>query len=66
MVDLRVRIGGLELQNPVMPASGTFAEGLAQVFAFDQLGALVTQTITAELRGGNPAPPAGREIPTVT
>lgn len=56
MVDLRVRIGGLELQNPVMPASGTFAEGLAQVFAFDQLGALVTKTITAELRGGNPTP----------
>jgi dihydroorotate dehydrogenase (NAD+) catalytic subunit len=56
MVDLRVRIGGLELQNPVMPASGTFAEGLAQVFAFDRLGALVTKTITAELRGGNPTP----------
>ncbi|MGA7974420.1 MAG: dihydroorotate dehydrogenase [Pseudolabrys sp.] len=56
MVDLRVNIGSLALRNPVMPASGTFSEGLARVFSFDQLGALVTKTITAELRGGNPTP----------
>ena len=56
MVDLGVQIGGLRLANPVMPASGTFAEGLAQVFDFDRLGALVTKTITAELRDGNPTP----------
>ena len=28
MIDLSVRVGGLTLANPVMPASGTFAEGL--------------------------------------
>lgn len=56
MVDLRVSIGSLTLDNPVMPASGTFAEGLAQIVPFDRLGALVTKTITAELRGGNPTP----------
>jgi dihydroorotate dehydrogenase (NAD+) catalytic subunit len=56
MVDLGVRIGSLNLRNPVMPASGTFAEGLVQVVPFDKLGALVTKTITAELRGGNPTP----------
>jgi len=56
MVDLRVKIGRLTLKNPVMPASGTFAEGLARVFSFDHLGAVVTKTITAELRGGNPTP----------
>src|SRR6185312_11541115 len=56
MVDLRIDLGGLMLKNPVMPASGTFAEGLARVFSFDRLGALVTKTITAELRGGNPTP----------
>jgi dihydroorotate dehydrogenase (NAD+) catalytic subunit len=56
MVDLRVRIGTLMLKNPVMPASGTFSEGLARVFSFDHLGAVVTKTITAELRGGNPTP----------
>ena len=56
VVDLSVQIGTLKLANPVMPASGTFAEGLAGVVSFDALGALVTKTITAELRGGNPTP----------
>lgn len=56
MVDLRVTIGSLALDNPVMPASGTFADGLAQIVPLDRLGALVTKTITAELRGGNPTP----------
>jgi dihydroorotate dehydrogenase (NAD+) catalytic subunit len=56
VVDLRVDIGELTLANPVMPASGTFSEGLARIFSFKHLGALVTKTITAELRGGNPTP----------
>lgn len=56
MVDLRVDIGELTLANPVMPASGTFSEGLARIFSFEHLGAFVTKTITAELRGGNPTP----------
>jgi dihydroorotate dehydrogenase (NAD+) catalytic subunit len=56
LVDLRVQIGTLTLKNPVMSASGTFSEALARVFPLDHLGALVTKTITAELRGGNPTP----------
>jgi dihydroorotate dehydrogenase (NAD+) catalytic subunit len=56
VVDLRVKIGRMKLKNPIMPASGTFSEGLARVFSFNQLGAMVTKTITAELRGGNPTP----------
>lgn len=56
MVDLRVKIGRMTLKNPIMPASGTFSEGLARVFSFNHLGAVVTKTITAELRGGNPTP----------
>jgi len=56
MVDLRVKIGRMTLKNPVMPASGTFSEGLARIFSLDHLGAVVTKTITAELRGGNPTP----------
>ncbi len=55
-VDLSVRVGGLTLRNPVMPASGTFAEGLEQVMDFNRLGAFVTKTITRELRQGNPLP----------
>jgi dihydroorotate dehydrogenase (NAD+) catalytic subunit len=57
MVDLAVDLGrGLKLANPVMPASGTFAEGLAKVIDLNGIGALVTKTITEELRGGNPTP----------
>jgi dihydroorotate dehydrogenase (NAD+) catalytic subunit len=55
-VDLSVTIGGLRLRNPVMPASGTFAEGLDQALDFTRLGAFVTKTITRELRTGNPLP----------
>lgn len=55
-VDLSVEIGSLRLRNPVMPASGTFAEGLEKVMDFSRLGALVGKTITRELRTGNPLP----------
>ena len=56
MTDMRVRIGSMVLDNPVMPASGTFAEGLERVMDFNRLGAFVTKTITRELRTGNPLP----------
>jgi len=56
MTDMSVRIGDLTLANPVMPASGTFAEGLAEAVDLNRLGALVTKTITRELRDGNPLP----------
>jgi dihydroorotate dehydrogenase (NAD+) catalytic subunit len=56
MIDLSVRVGRLTLANPVMPASGTFAEGLDKAIDFSRLGAFVTKTITRELRAGNPLP----------
>ncbi|MEE8877056.1 dihydroorotate dehydrogenase [Pseudomonas helleri] len=56
MVDLSVKVGGLRLKNPIMPASGTFAEELTHLLDFNQLGALVTKTITSEKRTGNPMP----------
>ena len=55
-VDLSVNVGNLRLRNPIMPASGTFAEGLERVLDFNRLGACVTKTITRELRVGNPLP----------
>lgn len=55
-VDLSVSIGTMRLRNPVMPASGTFAEGLSLAIDFNRLGALVTKTVTREFRGGNPLP----------
>ncbi|MAS13711.1 dihydroorotate dehydrogenase (plasmid) [Nitratireductor sp. L1-7-SE] len=56
MVDLSVDISGLKLKNPIMPASGTFSEDLAEVFDLDRLGAHVTKTITRGWRDGNPTP----------
>ena len=58
MVDLAVDIAGLRLKNPIMPASGTFSEELADVFDLDLLGAHVTKTITRGKRAGNPTPVA--------
>ena len=56
MVDLSVKVGALTLANPVMPASGTFADGNARVFDLNCLGAIVTKTITADIREGVPPP----------
>lgn len=56
MLDLTTQIGSLTLKNPIMPASGTFSEELAQLFDLDALGAHVTKTITRERRSGNPTP----------
>jgi|TARA_B110000240_G_C13445502_1_gene430145 dihydroorotate dehydrogenase (NAD+) catalytic subunit len=65
MVDMRVNIGGIELTNPVMPGSGTIAEGIAKAADLSLLGAVVTKTITKDLREGNP-PPRVAELPNAT
>jgi len=56
--DLRVRIAGMELANPIMTASGCcgYGEELSQAFPLSKLGALVTKSITPEPRLGHPAP----------
>lgn len=56
MVKLATNLGALSLNNPIMPASGTFSDDLAGVFDLDLLGAHVTKTITAQKRDGNPTP----------
>jgi dihydroorotate dehydrogenase (NAD+) catalytic subunit len=53
--DLSVRIGSLTLANPIMPASGCFGPELGQIVDLDRLGALVTKTVFADPRSGNPA-----------
>ncbi len=56
--NLTVKIGNLDLKNPVMVASGTF--GYAQEFEnlidLKNLGAIVTKTITLRARQGNLPP----------
>ncbi|RNE63963.1 dihydroorotate dehydrogenase [Cryobacterium tepidiphilum] len=53
--DLSIELGGLLLTNPVMPASGCFGPELAPLFPLAALGAVVTKTVFAEHRAGNPA-----------
>lgn len=56
--DLRVRLGNLELANPVMTAAGCAGSGreLAQFFDIARIGAVVTKSVTLEPRAGYPAP----------
>ena len=57
-LDLTVNCLGLPFQNPVLVASGTFGYGdeYYEVMPFSELGGLVTKTITAARREGNPPP----------
>jgi len=56
--DLRVRIGRLELRNPVMTASGTFGYGreFSEFVRLDTLGAIIVKGISLQPRSGNPPP----------
>jgi dihydroorotate dehydrogenase (NAD+) catalytic subunit len=56
--NLKVKIGGLELKNPVIVASGTFGSGeeYKDLIDLDKLGAIVTKSITLRPREGNPPP----------
>ena len=59
-VDLSVEIAGIKMNNPIMPASGTFGFGeeAHQIKGMDlsRLGAIVGKTATLEPRDGNPQP----------
>lgn len=54
--NLAVRIGNLELKNPIMPASGAFGHEMETIIDFNKLGAVVPKSITKYPRGGNPTP----------
>ena len=56
--DLKVKLGGIELQNPVMTASGTFGyarefEGLVDL---NRLGAIIVKGLSLQPSKGNPPP----------
>ena len=57
-VELPGRKASLPLANPIMTASGTFSFGLDEEHCFDveQLGAVVTKTVTLRPRKGSPQP----------
>ncbi|NLY29836.1 MAG: dihydroorotate dehydrogenase [Firmicutes bacterium] len=56
--DLSVKIAGLHLRNPVIPASGCFGFGreYAQFYPLNQLGAVAVKATTLKPRIGNPTP----------
>ena len=57
-VDMRVRIGALELRNPVITASGTFGSGREYADFVDLacLGAVVTKGVSPDPWAGNESP----------
>lgn len=59
MTNLTVKLPGLSLKNPIMPASGTFGFGdvpAARKFDLNEMGAMVIKTTTPRARTGNPQP----------
>ena len=58
MVNTAVTLSGVRLENPVIPASGTFGFGyeFAQWYDINMLGAISVKGTTREPRFGNPAP----------
>ncbi len=56
--NLSITLAGCHLANPIMTASGCcgYGEELAEIFPISKLGALVTKTITPEVRPGHPPP----------
>ncbi len=56
--DMRVTVAGVQLQNPVIAASGTFGYGVEfeDILALDRIGAFVTKGLSREPMAGNPAP----------
>ena len=58
MADLKVELCGIELDNPVIPASGTFGYGyeFAELYDINMLGTFSFKGTTREPRFGNPTP----------
>ena len=58
MVSTKVNLSGLELDNPIIPASGTFGFGyeFAELYDINILGSLSFKGTTKDPRFGNPTP----------
>lgn len=58
MVNTKVNLAGLELDNPIIPASGTFGYGyeFAEIYDINILGSFSFKGTTKEPRFGNPTP----------
>ena len=58
MINLRVKLPGLDLKNPIMPASGTFGFGeeFENLYDLNILGSAMLKAATIKERLGNPTP----------
>ena len=58
MVNLTVNLAGVELKNPIIPASGTFGYGreYAELYDLNILGSFSWKGTTGQARLGNPQP----------
>ena len=58
MVNLKVNLAGVELKNPIIPASGTFGYGreYAELYDLNILGSFSWKGTTGQMRMGNPQP----------
>jgi dihydroorotate dehydrogenase (NAD+) catalytic subunit len=56
--NLKIKIGRLEMKNPVMAASGTFGYGeeFSELYDISKLGAVVSKGVSLKPRLGNPMP----------
>ena len=57
-MDLSVKLPGLDLKNPVIPASGCagYGRGLAELYDLSRLGGIAIKSATPKERFGNPTP----------
>src|SRR5271167_4950733 len=55
---MRVNLAGVELQSPVIAASGTFGYGVEfeEIVSLNKIGAFVTKGLSREPMAGNPTP----------
>ncbi len=56
--DMKVQFAGIELNSPVIAASGTFGYGIEfeEIVSLERIGAFVTKGISLEPMQGHPAP----------
>lgn len=57
-MNLRVKLPGLDLKNPIIPASGTFGFGeeISEIYDLNVLGSIMVKATTLKERSGNASP----------
>jgi len=56
MAEIAINIAGIKMKNPVMVASGTFSCDYSELVSLNEIGAIITKSVTLKPRAGNPPP----------